>query len=412
MPLKEIVFVKGGNASVIFSRGGNALIQFLVVLYYGSVFSPSEFGELSILMIVIGLSYGLLDLGTTNTVITLRVNGATCRMLQAINFVVGVIVGACLLLVSFIQPDLLSYSGGFYDALKYTAPLFLVYSLTIVPYARLHKALKLKQLAFVDFFPVLSLVFTVPTLFSFGFGLSTLVVSIAVQVCVRFLVLRYFYGPMVRFGRSQKVPVRILFRQYASNLVVYLTSKLDQIMVATFLSPDAFGVYSFLKQILNYPISILIAIYTQITFPYFSKYRRSLNKIRKLLFSSAGIFTGVITLYFVVILGAPTKFMSEYIPMWDFRTEVALLLILLSFSRICIEVLSSMAIAVGFIGRQLYINTVFLVITFLCGLGIPIFGLNYYLLLLSSSAFVISILICVTTFRRLNDGKNSSIHSI
>jgi hypothetical protein len=104
--------------------------------------------------------------------------------------------------------------------------------------------------------------------------------------------------------------------------------------------------------------------------------------------------------------------MSEFIPMWGFRNEIALLLIILSFSRMGIEVLSSMAIAVGFIGRQLYINLVFLVITLFCGLGIPFLGLNYYLFILALLTFFISIIIYITTFRRLTDGKNNSIHSL
>jgi len=406
------VFLSGSNLITVLSRGGNALIQFLIVLYYGSNFSAAEFGQLSILMIIIGLSYGFIDFGTANTVITRRINKFICGALQSLNFIMAIYMGCLLLLLSLLRPDFLGFGDGFFEALKYTLPLFLVYSCTVVPYARLHKALKLRALAIVDFIPVFSLLITVPVFLELGFGLSTLMISIGIQVLLRFYVLRYFYGSILHFRFGQKLPFNILFRQYTSNLIVYLTSKLDQVMVAAFLSADSLGVYSFLKQILNYPISLLIAIYTQITFPYFSRYRNAVEKIQGLLFKSSAILFTVIVMYFVLILLIPNEIMKEFVPMWEFRSELAILIMFLSFARIVTELLSAMAIAVGFIGRQLYVNLAFLFVTFIFGLAIPFVGLNNYLIMLTGSALFISIYIYVTTFNRLKNGKNSSIHSL
>ncbi|MBA6363563.1 oligosaccharide flippase family protein [Colwellia sp. BRX8-4] len=404
--------MKNSKFLVIFSRGGNALIQFLVVLFYGAHFSAPEFGQLSILMIIIGLSYGVIDFGTANTVITRRVNRFVCGKLQLLNFTIGIFIGLILLLFSFIQVGFFDFGESFFDALKYALPMFAIYSCTIVPYARLHKALRLKELAHVDFLPVFSLLITVPTFLQLGFGLSTLMISIGIQVSLRFLVLRYFYGSIIRFRLDQKLPLSTLFRQYSNNLAVYSTSKLDQVMVATFLSAGSLGIYSFLKQILNYPISLLIAIYTQITFPYFSRYKNSIGKIRWLLFKSSTILFSTIFIYFIFILALPEKIMMELVPMWGFRTELAILIMVLSFVRIATEVLSAMAIALGFVGRQLYINLTFLFLTFICGLVIPHLGLNYYLIALIASAIIISIFIYITTFNRINNGKNRSLHSL
>lgn len=396
--------MSGSNLITVFSRGGSALIQFLIVLYYGANLKASEFGQLSILMIIIGLSYGAIDFGTANTVITRRINKFICGVLQSLNLVVALCIGFILLLFSFIQPDFMGFDESFFEALKYTMPLFSIYSCTIIPYARLHKALRLRALAAVDFIPVFSLLITVPIFFELGFGLSTLMISIGIQVVVRFLVLRYFYGAILNFRINHKLPNRILLRQYSSNLVVYLTSKLDQIMVAAFLSSDALGVYSFLKQILSYPISLLLAIYTQITFPYFSRYRNGIGRVRTLLFKSSAILFSVIILYFLFILILPTNKMLEFVSMWEFRSELAILIMVLSLARMSTEILSAMAIAVGLIGRQLYVNLTFLFITFTCGLIIPSFGLNYYLIILAVSTVLISIFIYVTTFNRLNNG--------
>jgi O-antigen/teichoic acid export membrane protein len=218
---------------------------------------------------------------------------------------------------------------------------------------------------------------------------------------------------MLHFGKHKKIlPTCALLRQYSSNLVVYLTSKLDQIMVAAFLSSEALGVYSFLKQILNYPISLLIAIYTQITFPYFSRYRFNVGKIHTLLFKSFMILVFVILLYFVFVLLLPPEYVTDYISIWDFRNELAVLVMVFSLARIAIEVMSAMSVAVGFVGRQLVINLVFLGVTFISGLMLPYYGLSSYILCLSLSAISISIFIYVTTFQRLGNGKSSNLHPL
>jgi len=397
---------------VVLSRGGNALIQFLIVLYYGANLTASEFGELSILMILIGLSYGLIDFGTANSIITRRINKATCGTLQLLNFSIATFIGLLLFVLAELRFGFFGFSEEFYQALMLTMPVFVIYACTIVPYARLHKALRLRQLALVDFLPVLSMLFTVPLFLHLGFGLSTLMMSVCVQVSFRFLVLRIYYGKMLRFRLKNTLPKKALARQYSSNFVIYLTSKLDQIMVAAFLSAESLGIYSFLKQVLNYPISLLIAIYTQITFPYFARFKNMTPKIRELLYSAIGVLLAVVIAYFLFLAALPVDFMLTLVPLWDFRGELAMVIMALSLSRLLLEALSAMAIAVGFVGRQLYINLTYLLITLLCGLALSIIGLNLYLISLSISATLISLYVYTSTFKRLNNGENRDFHTV
>ena len=173
-----------------------------------------------------------------------------------------------------------------------------------MPYARLHRALRLKQLAVVDFLPVLSMLFTVPLFLSIGYGISTLLLSVGIQVCLRLIVLKLFYRNILNIGWMKDLPFATLSRQYFSNLVVYLTSKLDQLMVAAFLTAETLGIYSFLKQMLNYPISLLMAIYSQITFPFFSRYRRVVAKINNTLTTSLLLLISIVSFYFAIFIHA------------------------------------------------------------------------------------------------------------
>lgn len=390
------------NFSVVLSRGFSAAIQFTIVLFYGANLSVVGFGELSILMIIIGISYGIIDFGTANSILTTTIRKNVSNGLQLLNFFIAVCLGIALFLISVYGKTYFDFSDGFFQALSMVPAVFIIFSCTIVPYSRLHKAQRLKNLALVDFVPVVSMLITVPLFLYFKFGLSTLIFSLGVQVSLRFLMLRYFYGRLIRFRINQDLPKVALVRQYTSNLIIYLTSKLDQIMVASFLSLEILGEFGFLKQVLNYPVSLLIAIYTQISFPYFSRYRRIRLKIRKRLIISITLLLGLVLIYFSLLILIPPKLIIDLIPIWDFRSDVAILVMILSFSRVIFEALSAMSIAVGLIARQLSVNLFHLSITAVFGLLLPLIGLNYYLVSLSTFAILISVFVYKFAFSRVN----------
>ena len=78
-------------------------------------------------------------------------------------------------------------------------------------------------------------------------------------------------------------------------------------------------------------------------------------------FTAIGFLVSVVIIYFLVIISVPAGFMVEIVPLWlGFRNELALAIMLLSVARLLLEAISAMAIAVGFVGRQLYINIFYL----------------------------------------------------
>ena len=389
--------------AVTLTRGANAIIQFLIIIFYGMSLSTVEFGQLSILMILIGLNYSLIDFGTNNTVVTRKLKKTTYAGLQSLNILIAFLLGLIYFITSKVEYGILNFGNSFSDSLGYFPPLLIVYSLTIVPYARLHRALRLKQLAVVDFLPVLSMLFTVPLFLSIGYGISTLLLSVGIQVCLRLIVLKLFYRNILNIGWMKDLPFATLSRQYFSNLVVYLTSKLDQLMVAAFLTAETLGIYSFLKQMLNYPISLLMAIYSQITFPFFSRYRRVVAKINNTLTTSLLLLISIVSFYFAILFMLPDKYMQSMIGMWDFRGFLALMVMGLSISRIIFDALSTMSIAVGFISQQLKINIIYLGFVFIFGVLIPFIGLEIYVLTLSSISVLFSMFIYFSTFNKLRN---------
>ena len=111
-----------------FNRGANAIIQFLIIIFYGMSLSTVEFGQLSILMILIGLNYSLIDFGTNNTVVTKKLKKTTYAGLQSLNILIAFLLGLIYFTTSKIEYGILNFGNSFSDSLGYFPPLLIVYS--------------------------------------------------------------------------------------------------------------------------------------------------------------------------------------------------------------------------------------------------------------------------------------------
>lgn len=346
-------------------------------------------------MVGIGLSYGVVDFGTTNAIITKKVTKANYNALQLFNVMLSILVFFIIFLA--IKYDLTTETGEtFQQALFVLALATIIYSLTIVPYARMHKALKLKRLAAVDFIPVSTFLLSVPMMLMVNLNLLAFAYATLIQVSTRLLILSLFYRHRPSASGLSKIPYQRLLQQYASNFTLYVTSKADQLMVAAFLGKEPLGLYSFLKQVLSYPISILVAIYTQITFPFFARYRNSSEKVKSSVLKSVLFIMSLLLLYFSVLILIPEESIQSHIPMWDFLNPLALSIMFFSIVKTANDMVSAMSVAVGLIGRQLSANIIFLVLSVISALPTLSKGLTIeYVLILSfilvgSASFIYS----------------------
>jgi len=272
--------------------------------------------------------------------------------------------------------------------------------LSIVPYARLHKAQKLRRLAQVDFFPVLTFILVVPLFLYLDFGVKTLVYSTIIQVFLRNLYLAHHSVYSFKFlvPNIKRELWSQLLKQYASNFVIYLTTRVDQVVVASFLSIETMGVYSFIKQMTTYPTTLLLAMYTQITFPYYSRYRKNLLKIKKTYLLSSSILIFLTALYYIFIIVIPQSFAENHVNMWGFRTSLALSIMIRSILKLAYDTLSTTSIAIGNISNQLKINILILIVFSISALLIPNFGLTFYVDFMSGISAVVFYLLYKVIF--------------
>ena len=244
----------------------------------------------------------------------------------------------------------------------------IVHSTSIVAYARLHKAARQMLLAYVDLFSVLAQFLVFICLIFNGYGLTTFGVALLIHSMTRVLILRAICYQKFNLLNSFSLynVIKIMHQQFISNMITYANSRLDQIILSTILSSESFGYFSFLKQLIVYPMTLLVAIYTQIFFPYFSRNRKNKKIVTKLVKIILVLISGLL-MYFTFLAIIPVDFVISKISYWDFRSPLAFSLLCYAICKLSFDIIMPALTAVGGISQQLRLNA--LIFTSLCLVG-------------------------------------------
>ena len=389
--------------SVVLSRGANAVLQYIVIISYGIFLSSEKFGELSLLMILVGISFAFIDFGSQNTLVTNTLGRFDKQRIQFLNIISALFISLFLIFFSYKLVQFIQASNEFWYCCM-LMPIFLIlHSISIVPYARLLKAQKLISLAWVDFLGVLSIFISAPLFLYIGFGLFTFIIALSIQAIVRIFLLKMNLNKLIRirFDLKNLSIFKKLIVQFLSNLIVYISFRIDQIVVVKFISIERLGEYSFLKQLLSYPINLISAIYSQTVVPYFSRYRNNKAFIIRTFFKSLIFILTLIILYYLILYFMPPPF-EAISKIWNFNSILSICLMLMCLSRLILDCIIITAVATGNVLGQLKRNTFLLIINILLSPIIIFSSLEAYLIIQT----VMIIIFCLSIFRYIFISKN------
>ena len=373
------------------SRGGAAILQFICTLVYGSKLSITDFGYLSLLMIFVALAYSLIDFGVANTLITNYLTKTQHNALILINLTLAIVVNFSIYTFTH-----LVQSTELIQNLKIIGIALLIHSLSIVPYSRMHRAGWQSNLALVDFFSVVIQVIVFFILILNDFGLLTFSLALCAHAFVRLVIIKRYYKSRLHSPdfANLKVIFSLMLRQYVSNVVTFLNGRIDQLILVSIVSTEIFGYFSFLKQLIVYPMTMLISIYTQISFPFLSR-NRSRNITRILIYSYCAL-SAILVTYFLILYSFPKEIAKFYIEYWDFQSRVALLLFFYALCKLVFDIILPALTATGLIHKQLKLNIITLVLMVAVGallnkltLAAYLFSISFIFLAISTIAIKI-----------------------
>ena len=251
-------------------------LQFVTLAILARLLSPSDFGLMGMIMVIIGFAQAFSDMGLSNAIIQ-RQDVAENHLSSFfwINVLTGIVLFICILLIRplaviyFKEADLSNY-------LIFAAFIFLITPVGQIFNTLLRKELNFKTLSEVEI--ASTVVYSVSAI---GLALAKLGVLSLIfgqlsrslfTVCILFFIFRKTWLP--RFHLSIKeIKSYLSFGafQMGESVVNYLSANIDYIIIGRFLGPAALGFYTLAYQIMIFPLTKINPIITRVAFPAFSK---------------------------------------------------------------------------------------------------------------------------------------------
>lgn len=264
--------IKWNGISMVAMTG----LQFLTLAILARFLSPSDFGLMGMVMVVIGFAQVFADMGISNAIIHRQ--DTTLDQLSSLywlNILAGIIVflmmcaSVPLVVAFYCEPRL----GGL---VHLTALIFLVVPLGQQFQVLMQKELLFNHLAKIEIVASIVNAVICITMAFYDFGVYALIWGQLASALVKVFVL-------VSWGWSQYRP-RLYFKRYdlegywgfglyqmGERTVNYLNSNLDYLLIGSILGAKSLGYYTLAYNLIIKPTSMINSVVTKVAFPVFSK---------------------------------------------------------------------------------------------------------------------------------------------
>ena len=295
------------STSLIYS----AMIQLFMMIILARLFTPKEYGIMSLILIVIGFGRAFSDAGVSAAVIHYqKVSKLQLSTLFWLTFIIGFILFLILNLFSplistfYNEPELAS-------AIRITSVIFL-----IIPLGQLFETLLRKELAFkpLTYNEILSstvLIVISIILAYYGWGVISVVIGYILRHLVKSFLMLFIglkiWKPTFEFAFSE-ISNFLSFGLYqmGERSLNFFKSNIDKIIIGKFLGTVSLGYYTIAYNLVLYPITLINQIFTRVSFPYFSKMQNNTNLLKKKYFNLISSVSFInFPIYFMLILIAP-----------------------------------------------------------------------------------------------------------
>jgi len=261
-------------------------LQFITLAVLARCLTPSDFGLMGMIMVVMGLAQSFADMGISNAIIHRQ--DATRDQLSSLywlNILAGVVV-FCAVCVSTPLVVIFYHEPRLPNLIYLTAVIFLITPLGQQFQILLQKDLKFDGLAKIEMAAALvnamvamSSAFAGLGVFSLIFGQLAATMSKVALLCGLGW---HHWHPSLHFAkRDLKGYVSFGLYQMGERSVNYLSAHMDYIIIGRFLGPAALGVYTLAYQLVTFPLTKVNPVITKVMFPIFSKIQNDNENFRK-----------------------------------------------------------------------------------------------------------------------------------
>lgn len=294
------------------SLGFDSVIQLVQLGIITNYLTPTDFGLMAIVLVVVGVSKMLIDMGISKAIIYNKdITIYQLSSLYWLNVFSGIIIFA---IATFSAP----YIAKFYSEPQLKDLIYIGnISFLVIPFGQLYNFLLQKELKFRE----LNIIRIISRVFSFaliiilvikGFGVWSLVwgyLLFAFLLTVFYVIngLKYF-KPVFYFKKREVLPfLNFGLYQMGERFLNYFYSQFDAILIGKLIGAEVLGYYDVAKRIILKPLQVINPIINKVSFPVLSKLQDDSRKIRDLYLKVINVLSSInIPVYFLMaILAEP-----------------------------------------------------------------------------------------------------------
>lgn len=364
------------------SMGAVTGFQFITLAVLARLLSPSDFGLMGMIMVVIGFAQAFADMGLSNAIIQRQgVEEDHLSSFFWVNVFSGIILFVCILLcrpiavLYFKQSDLSSY-------LIFAAFIFLITPVGQIFTTLLRKELRFKTLSKIEITG--SVVYSASTI---GLALAKFEVLSLIfgqlirslfTVIILFFVFRKSWLPRFHFSIKEiKSYLSFGAFQLGERVVNYLSANIDYIIIGRFLGPSALGFYTLAYNLMIFPLTKINPIITKVAFPAFSKVQND-NAILRRGYCKAINYISMLSFPMIagMLVVAPEFIRSVYGAKWEPSIIVLQIFCLVGAFKSLGNPIGSILLAKGRPDIGLYWNVFVVIVLSFAVIGGANWGIN------------------------------------
>ncbi len=374
-----------------------ALMQIAQVSILARILSPSDFGLMAIVMVVIGFSRIFSDMGISNAII--HKQNTTHRQLSSLywlNIVSGltvfIIITACspLIALFYKEPKLT-------ELLIILATSFIILAIGNQYRVLFQKELRFNLMAKIEITAACG-AFSVAVLSAIkGLGAYALVYASLTNAVISsslflFLGLRDHKPSFVFKYTEIKDYIGFGIYQMGDSTLNYFNSEFDVILIGKLLGPESLGVYSIVKQLAMRPAQIINPIITRVTFPVMAKVQDDNEQLKKIYLKTVNYLTSInVPIYITMAVLAESIVMVMFGKTWREGIPILQILSIYAMIRSTGNPIGILLLAKGQVNLSFLWNFslfIFIPLVIWFGSGHGIIGVAYALLALQMTLLI------------------------
>lgn len=306
-------------------------VNLVTVLLLANILKPSDFGLMTMAIIVIGFLNVLRDMGITSALIQ---HANPTDELFCSSFWISIAIGLALTLMLFFSSP---FIAGIYGQPKLTNILkvmsfgLFIASTSFVHQAILEKKIEFNKIARAEIISGLSGAAIGISVALTGGGVWSLVsqslVTLSVNSILMWVFSEWYPSFVYRYSEIRGI-ARFSINLSGFNVLNYFVRNADYFLIGKFLGDEKLGIYTLAYQIMLYPIQNISQVVSRVIFPILSRFQNNLADFRKIYLK---VIEGISFVTFPLMLGVfaiSDLFVGVFLG--DKWSEVAFLLLVFS----------------------------------------------------------------------------------